>query len=153
MKHLGKTFYIVGSDYIYPRTVSAIVQKLVKQNGGKIVADKYFPLGTTQFGPTVSDIQAKKPDVLFSNMVGDSTIAFYKQYKNAGLTANKNPIAATVTTEVEAKAMGVEFAKGHFMTATYFQSLNNPNNKRFVAAFKRKWGAGAVTHMPLAGTY
>jgi urea transport system substrate-binding protein len=86
-------------------------------------------------------------------MVGDSTIAFYKQYADAGLTAAKNPIAATVTTEVEVAAMGPKVAKGHFMTATYFQSLNNSNNKKFVAAYKKRWGANAVTHMPLAGTY
>jgi urea transport system substrate-binding protein len=153
MENLGDSFYIVGSDYIYPRTVSAIVQKLVTEAGGSVVSDKYFPLGTTEFGPTVADIQAKQPAVLFSNMVGDSTIAFYKQYQNAGLTADGNPIAATVTTEVEVQAMGAEFAEGHYMTATYFQSLDNPTNVAFVDAYKQRWGADGVTHMPLAGTY
>ena len=86
-------------------------------------------------------------------MVGDSTIAFYKQYLNAGLTAEANPIAATVTTEVEVQAMGAEFAEGHYMTATYFQSLDNPTNVAFVEAYKARFGADAVTHMPLAGTY
>jgi urea transport system substrate-binding protein len=153
MKNLGTKFYIVGSDYIYPRTVSAIVQKLAKEGGGEIVADKYFPLGATEFGPTVADIKAKAPTVLFSNMVGDSTIAFYKQFSNAGFTPDTLPIAATVTTEVEVQAMGVEFAKGNYMTATYFQSLDNPANQDFVAAYKAQYGADAVTHMPLAGTY
>ena len=153
MENLGTKFYIVGSDYIYPRTVSAIVQKLVKEGGGEIVADKYFPLGTTEFGPTVADIKAKVPTVLFSNMVGDSTIAFYKQFSNAGFTPETLPIAATVTTEVEVQAMGVEFAKGNYMTATYFQSLDNPANTDFVAAYKAQYGADAVTHMPLADTY
>jgi urea transport system substrate-binding protein len=153
MKNLGTSFYIVGSDYIYPRTVSAIVQKLVKQNGGKVVSDRYFPLGTTEFGSVISDIQSKKPDVVFSNLVGDSTPAFYKQFRSAGLTADTLPIAATVTTEVEVQAMGPQNAKGHFMTSTYFQSLDNPANKKFVQAFQAKYGADAVTHMPLVGTY
>jgi len=153
MKNLGTSFYIVGSDYIYPRTVSAIVQKLVKQNGGKVVSDRYFPLGTTEFGSVISDIQSKKPDVVFSNLVGDSTPAFYKQFRSAGLTADTLPIAATVTTEVEVQAMGPQNAKGHFMTSTYFQSLDNPANKKFVEAFQAKYGADAVTHMPLVGTY
>ncbi|MEA2284004.1 MAG: urea transport system substrate-binding protein [Solirubrobacteraceae bacterium] len=153
MQNLGKSFYIVGSDYIYPRTVSAIVQKLVKASGGTIVSDRYFQLGTTEFGSVISDIQAKKPDVVFSNLVGDSIPAFYKQYKSAGLTADKNPIAATVTTEVEVQAMGPGNADGHFMSGTYFQSLDNPANKKFVAAYKEKYGADTVTHMPLANTY
>jgi len=153
MKNLGKSFYIVGSDYIYPRTVSAIVQKLVRQNGGTIVTDRYFQLGTTEFGSVISDIQAKKPDVLFSNLVGDSIPAFYKQYKSAGLTADKNPIAATVTTEVEVQAMGPKNAAGHFMSSSYFQSLDNPSNKKFVDAYQAKYGNDAVTHMALVGTY
>jgi ABC-type branched-subunit amino acid transport system substrate-binding protein len=153
MQNLGKSFYIVGSDYIYPRTVSAIVQKLVKDGGGTVVSDRYFELGTTEFGSVVSDIRAKKPDVVFSNMVGDSTPAFYKQYRSAGLTAEKNPIAATVTTEVEVQAMGAENAEGHYMTSSYFQSLDNPANKKYVADFKEKFGADAVTHMPQVGTY
>jgi len=153
MENLGTSFYIVGSDYIYPRTVSAIVQKLVKEAGGTIVADRYFPLGTTEFGPTVADIKAKQPEVLFSNMVGDSTIAFYKQFRNGGFTPENLPIAATVTTEVEVQAMGVEFAEGHYMTATYFQSLDNPTNQKFVEAYKARWGEEGVTHMPLTGTY
>ena len=153
MENLGTKFYIVGSDYIYPRTVSAIVQKLVTEAGGEIVSDKYFALGTTEFGPTVADIEAQSPTVLFSNMVGDSTIAFYKQFRNAGFTPDTLPIAATVTTEVEVQAMGVEFAEGNYMTATYFQTLDNPANQDFVAAYQAEYGADAVTHMPLAGTY
>jgi urea transport system substrate-binding protein len=152
-KNLGTSMYIVGSDYIYPRTVSAIVKKLASQNGGRVVADRYFQLGTTEFGSVISDIQAKKPDVVISNLVGDSTPAFYKQYRSAGLTADKLPIAATVTTEVEVQAMGPQNAQGHFMTATYFQSLDNPANKKFVAAYQEKYGADAVTHMPQVGTY
>ena len=153
MKNLGKSFYIVGSDYIYPRTVSAICQKLIKAAGGKILADRYFPLGTTDFGSTIADIGSKKPDVVLSNLVGDSTPAFYKQFASAGNTPDKLPIAATVTTEVEIKAMGPQYAAGHYMTSTYFQSLKNPANVAYVKAYKKKYGKNQVTHMPQVGTY
>lgn len=153
IENLGKRLYIVGSDYIYPRTVSKLVEKLAAQHGGEVVSDRYFQLGTTDFGSTISDIQRKKPDVVISNLVGDSTPAFYKQYRAAGLTADELPIAATVTTEVEVAAMAPEDAAGHYMTSTYFQSLDNPANKEFVAAFKAKYGQDAVTHMPLVGNY
>ncbi len=153
MKNVGRTFYIVGSDYVYPRTVSAIVQKLVNAAGGKILADRYFPLGTTDFGSVIADIGSVKPEVVFSNLVANSVPAFYKQYQSAGFTAAKNPICATVTTEDEVAAMGAGAAEGHFMTATYFESLPNPINKRFVANYKARFGASAVTFMPLVGTY
>jgi|FLOH01.1.fsa_nt_gi urea transport system substrate-binding protein len=153
LENLGKSMYIVGSDYLYPRTVSAIVQKLAKDNGGSIVGDQYFPLGTTDFGSVIADIGAKKPDVVFSNLVGDSTPAFYKQFRAAGYTPDKLPIAATVTTEVEVQAMGAENAAGNYMTSTYFQSLDNPANTAYVAAMKAKYGEDTVTHMPQVGTY
>lgn len=153
LENLGKRLYIVGSDYLYPRTVSAIVQKLAKDGGGETLDDRFFPLGTTEFGSVIADIGSKKPDVIISNLVGDSTPAFYKQFKAAGFTADTLPIAATVTTEVEVQAMGPENALGHYMTATYFQSLDNPANQKYVAAFKAKYGDDAVTHMPQVGTY
>ena len=62
MENLGTKFYIVGSDYIYPRTVSAIVQKLVTEAGGEIVSDKYFALGTTEFGSDRCRHRGPEPD-------------------------------------------------------------------------------------------
>ncbi len=153
IENLGKKIYIVGSDYLYPRTTSAIEQKLAKAAGGEVVGDQYFPLGTTEFGSVIADIGSKSPDVVISNLVGDSTPAFYKQFRSAGYTAEKLPIAATVTTEVEVQAMGAENALGNYMTSTYFQTLDNPANVAYVAAFKAKNGADAVTHMPQVGTY
>ena len=153
LQNLGKKLYIVGSDYLFPRTMSAIVQKVAKDHGGEIVGDKYFPLGTTEFGTVVADIGSAKPDVVVSNLVGDSIPAFYKQFRSAGFTPDKLPIAATVTTEVEVQAMGSENAAGNYMTSTYFESLDNPANKAYVTAFKAKYGADAVTHMPQVANY
>lgn len=152
-KNLGASIYVVGSDYVYPKTVSAIVKKLAPATGGRVIADRYFQLGTTDFGSVISDIKRRKPDVVISNLVGDSTPAFYKQYRAAGLTAENLPIAATVTTEVEVQAMAPADAAGHYQTSTYFQSLDNPANTKFVAAFKKRYGQKAVTHMPLVGNY
>jgi urea transport system substrate-binding protein len=150
---LGKKVYIVGSDYIYPRTMSAIEQILIKEAGGTIVSDRYFPLGTTEFAPVIASFRETKPDVILSNMVGDSTPAFYKQFKAAGFNAESLPIAATVTTEQEVQAMGADAAEGHYMSISYFQSLDNPANKKFVAAFKKKYGEDQVTNQPMAGNY
>lgn len=150
---LGKNVYIVGSDYIYPRTMSAIEQILVKEAGGTIVDDRYFPLGTTEFAPVIASFREKKPDVILSNMVGDSIPAMYKQFKSAGFTPDSLPIAATVTTEQEVQAMGPDAAAGHYTSLTYFQSLDNPANKKFVEAFKKAHGEDQVTNQPMADNY
>ncbi len=153
VENLGKRVYIVGSDYIYPRTMSAIEQILIKQAGGTIVDDRYFPLSTTEFAPVIASFRETKPDVILSNMVGDSIPALYKQFKAAGFTPDSLPIAATVTTEQEVQAMGAAAATGHYMSVTYFQSLDNPANKKFVAAYKKKYGADQVTNQPMADNY
>jgi urea transport system substrate-binding protein len=150
--NLGTRLYVVGSDYVYPRTLGAIIRGLVRGRA-EIIADRYVPLGSTRVDGIIEEIQRIKPDVIISNLVGITTPAFYREFREAGLKAEQLPIAATVTTELDINLMGPETAQGHFMTATYFQSLDNPANAEYVAAIKHKFGADAVTHIPQVGAY
>jgi ABC-type branched-subunit amino acid transport system substrate-binding protein len=151
---LGTRIYMVGSDYVYPRTAGAMISTMVRRRGGVIAADRYVPLATLDFTRIIDDIGARRPDVVISNVVGsDSTPAFYRQFRAAGYTADTLPIAATVTSEIEVEAMGVESAAGHFMTATYFGSLDNEANRRYVEAIRRRFGPDAVTHVDQANAY
>ena len=152
LANLGRRLYVVGSDYVYPRALGAIISGLV-QPQGEIVADRYLPLGSTRVKDVIEEIERTQPDVVVSNLVGVSTPAFYRAFRQAGLTSDRIPIAATVTTELDINLMGAESAEGHFMTATYFQSLGNPANARYVAAIKQRFGTEAVTHIPQVGAY
>lgn len=149
---LGRRLYVVGSDYVYPRALGAIIKGLV-QGRGEVVADRYLPLGSTRVDDVIEEIGRTQPDVVVSNLVGVSTPAFYREFRQAGYTSERLPIAATVTTELDINLMGPEAATGHYMTATYFQSLANPANKRYVGAIKQRFGADAVTHIPQVGAY
>jgi len=149
----AKTFFIVGSNYVYPREMSKVCKILLKKYGGTPVADEYLPLGQTEWAPLVNKIKALKPDVVYSNVVGDSVVAFYREFKNQGLTADKLPICATVTSEIEVKAMGPEYAAGHYASFPYFQSIDTPENKEFVKRVKQRFGSSAVTHHALACAY
>jgi len=154
LRHLGTQIYVVGSDYVYPRTLGATIRKLVQRAGGVISGDRYVPLGTTNFGSVIDEISVCRPEVVISNIVGtDSVPAFYRQFRSAGYTADTLPIAATVTSEVEVRAMTAGHAVGHYMTATYFGSLANPSNGRYVSAFTARFGKDAVTHVPQIGAY
>jgi urea transport system substrate-binding protein len=153
-EHLGRRLYVVGSDYVYPRTASAIIRALARRAGARVVGDRYVPLGTTDLGPIVEEIGATRPDVVLCNLVGtDSVPAFYRQFRAAGHIADRLPIAATVTTEIDVQAMGAEHAAGHFMTGTYFRTLPNPANERYVAAIAARFGPEAVTHVAQVGAY
>ncbi|MFU1983094.1 urea ABC transporter substrate-binding protein [Bordetella hinzii] len=141
----AKTFYLIGSDYIWPRTSNKIARKHIENVlKGEVVGEEYYPLGHTQFGSLINKIKLKKPDVVFAVVVGGSNVSFYKQLKAAGVTADKQKLLTISVTEDELLGIGGENAEGFWSCMKYFQSLDNPNNKKFVEAFKTKYGANAV---------
>ena len=141
----AKTFYLVGSDYIWPRTSMKIARKHIENVlDGKVVGEEYAPLGQTQFGSLINKIRLRKPDVIYAAVVGGSNVAWFKQLKAAGITANKQTLLTISVTEDEVLGIGGENLVGFYSIMKYFQSLDNPNNKEFVAAFKKEWGPNSV---------
>jgi urea transport system substrate-binding protein len=154
IKTLGrKRFYLIGANYIYPKETNREVKALLQKHGGQVVAEEYSPLGATEFSTNINKIAASKPDVVFSDLVGDQIVAFYKQYKAVGITADDIPICTPITTEQEIQAMGPENAIGHYTSFNYFQSVDTPENHRFVDRFKAKYGKNAVTNAVMEAAY
>lgn len=141
----AKTFFLVGSDYIWPRTSMKIARKHIENfQKGSIVGEEYYPLGHTNFNSLINKIKLKKPDCVYCAVVGGSNVAFYKQLKAAGINAKKQFLLTISVTEDEVLGIGGENVEGFYSSMKYFQSLNNPNNIAFVKAFKAKYGANAV---------
>jgi urea transport system substrate-binding protein len=141
----AKTFFLIGSDYIWPRTSNKIARKHIENVLKlKVVGEEYYPLGHTQFNSLINKIKLQKPDVIYAIIVGGSNVAFYKQLKAAGVTAEKQTLLTISVTEDEILGIGGENVKGFYAAMKYFQSLDNPNNKKFVEAFKAKYGKNAV---------
>ena len=141
----GKTFYLIGSDYIWPRTSNKIARKHIENVlKGTVVGEEYYALGHTQFGSLINKIKLKKPDVIYAIVVGGSNVSFYKQLKAAGITSDKQTLLTISVTEDEVLGIGGENLVGFYSAMKYFQSLDNPNNKKFVEAFKAKYGAKSV---------
>ena len=141
----AKTFYLIGSDYIWPRTSMKIARKHIENVlGGKVVGEEYKPLGNTQFGSVINKIRLKKPDVIYAAVVGGSNVAWFKQLKAAGITADKQTLLTISVTEDEVLGIGGENLEGFYSVMKYFQSQDNENNKAFVKAFKEMWGDDSV---------
>ncbi len=141
----AKTFYLIGSDYIWPRTSNKIARKHIENVlHGRVVGEEYYALGTTDFGSLINKIKLKKPDIIYAIIVGGSNVSFYKQLKAAGITSDKWTLLTISVTEDEALGIGGENLVGFYSAMKYFQSLDNPNNKQFVAAFKAKYGQNSV---------
>lgn len=146
VKNFGKKFYLIGSNYIYPKEENNVCKILLKQLGGEVVGEEYVPLGHSEFSAVINKFKETQPNVIFSTVVGDSVVALHRQYKAAGLDPKKMPMASLTTSEDEVAAMGGEFAAGHFTSAPYFMSYDSPENHRFVEAFKKRWGKDKTTN-------
>jgi urea transport system substrate-binding protein len=153
MANKGKTVYLVGSDYIWPRTTNKLARTSVTKQGGSIVGEDYLPLGNIEFSSVINKIKAAKPDIVLSTIVGGSNVAFYKQLKAAGIDSSNQTLMALAVTEEEVTGIGAENLTGFLTCMSYFQSLKNPVNEKFVAAFKARYGEKRVVGDPMAAAY
>jgi len=155
LKEKGKDFYLIGSDYVFPRTANTIIKAHLKAKGGKVVGEDYLPLGSTEVTPIISKIRSAMPNggVIYNTMNGDSNVALFKQMQGAGLKPDKYPVMSVSIAEEEVKAIGVDFLKGHYAAWNYFQTVDSPENKKYVEAFKAKFGADRVTNDPMEAAY
>ena len=143
-KNKGKSFYLIGSDYIWPRTMNKLANLHLKKIGAKVVGESYYPLGSIEFASEINKIKAAKPDVIWSTVVGGSNVSFYKQLNAAGITGKNQALCAMAVSEEEASGIGAENLEGFMSCMGYFQSVKNPANEKFVKAFKAKYGANRV---------
>ncbi|MBD6618903.1 urea ABC transporter substrate-binding protein [Komarekiella sp. 'clone 1'] len=155
LKNKGKQFFLVGSDYVFPRTANTIVKSQLEALGGTTVGEDYLPLGNTEVTSIITKIKQNLPNggVIYNTLNGDSNVAFFKQLKGAGLTPEKYPSMSVSIAEEEVKAIGVEYLKGHYAAWNYFQTVDTPANKKFVAAFKKEYGENRVTNDPMEAAY
>ncbi len=151
----GARFYLVGSDYIYPRETNRIMRELLAQLGGEVVREVYIPFGAgaERLPPILADISERQPAVVFSTVVGVTAHAFYRLYHAAGLDARRMPIASLTMAEGEVRAIGAALCEGHVTAATYFSSIASEANARFVAGFRARFGADAPVSMWSQGAY
>lgn len=141
----AETFYLVGSDYIWPRTSMKIARIHIEQHlGGRVVGEDYAPLGHVQFGSMINRIRLRRPDVIFAAVVGGSNVAWYRQLKAANITGDRQTLLTLSVTEDEMSGIGGDNMEGFYSSMKYFQTLDNPNNKAFVEAFKEAYGPNSV---------
>jgi len=148
-----KKIFLVGSDYVYPRTANLILKKHITKDGLTLAGEEYQPLGGTDFSGVIGKIKAAKPDIIINTLNGDSNVAFFKQMAAAGLPPKAIPVMSFSIGEQEAQAMGPALVEGSYAAWNYFQTLDNPENKKFIDAYKAKFGKDAVVTDPMVHGY
>ncbi|MDB9526088.1 urea ABC transporter substrate-binding protein [Oscillatoria sp. CS-180] len=155
LENRGTQFFLVGSDYVFPRTANTIIKEQLAAKGGETVGEDYLPLGNTEVTPIITKIRAALPDggVIFNSLNGDSNVAFFKQLQGAGMTPDKYPVMSVSIAEEEVRQIGEEFLIDHLAAWNYFQTVESPENEKWVADFKAEYGEDRVTNDPMEAAY
>ena len=148
-----KTLFLVGSDYVFPRTANKEIKAWAKANGMTIVGEEYSPLGNTDYATTINKVKQANPDAVFQTINGDSNVAFWKQFTDAGLDSKKLPVISVSTAEDEVRGVGIKNIVGQYVAWNYYQTTPGAKNKAFVKAFKAKYGENRVTDDPIEAGY
>lgn len=155
LRHFGKRVYLVGADYGYPRMANRMISDLVVTNDGEVLAERYLPKFTespeAELESIVADIKASQPDVVFSTVSGKNNAAFFERLEKAGL--GDLPLVSFRVSEEGMQAWQGGRLSRHYGVWTYFQSLPDEENRRFVKAYQARFGADRVTSDPIMTSY
>jgi len=153
LKQGKKRFFLLGSDYVFPRTANQIIKTQLQAQGGALVGEEYTPLGHTDYSTMINKIKAAKPEVIFNTLNGDSNVAFFKQLRSAGISAEDIPTMSVSIAEEEIRGIGAEYMEGHYAVWNYFQTTGTPENEEFVKKYKARYGSSRVTDDPIEAAY
>jgi urea transport system substrate-binding protein len=152
-EHLGRRFFLVGSDYVFPHTANAIIRPVVEALGGEVVGEAYALLGSRDMGAIIDRIERARPDVILNTINGDSNVAFFQELRQAGISSAEIPTVSFSIGETELSTIGAENLVGDYAAWNYFQSLESAENRSFVDGLRRRLGPAAVASDPMEAAY
>jgi urea transport system substrate-binding protein len=149
-----KNLYLVGSDYVFPRTANSEIKAWAAANGVTITGEDYVPLSSDADPTTmVNKVKSAKPDAVFNTLNGDANVKFFKQLKAAGVTAAQTPVVSVSIGEEEVAGVGVTNLVGQYTAWNYYMTVNNAANTKFVAAYKAAYPKDGKTSDPMEASY
>lgn len=147
---LGKRVFLVASDYLFSHTANTLIKKQINALNAEIVGESYLPLGSMNVDDITDLIANSGADVVLNTINGDSNIAFFEQLSVKQI---KTPVMSFSLAEDELQHMDIKIMGGHYAAWNYFQSLNSPENQRFVINFKQKYGDKRTTNASMEAAY
>ena len=157
MDKVGLRVYLVGSDYIYSRVINAIIKDEVSGLGGTVLGEAYLPLGGNDVKQAVHAIQAARPSFIINSITGDTNTALFDELLGAGLTPDKVPVLsfsiAELTMQRVREKHGPAAVVGDLCAWSYFQSLGDDRNRKFVSSFRNRFGEKRGMNDPMESIY
>ncbi len=155
LDHVGRSFFMVGSDYIWPWESNRIMSDMICSQSGRVAGERYLKLDAPEieYERLVREIKLARPDGIFCNFVGDGIVHFYRAYAAAGLDPAAMPIVSLTTSEADVEAIGAEASAGHITAATYFESTASLVNRELLAKYRARFGATERTNLCWESAY
>lgn len=148
-----KKFFLMGSDYVFPRTANEIINAQLKAAGLEAVGEEYADMDQTDFSSIISKIEAAEPDVIINTLNGTGNVSFFKQMSEKNYTSDDYMTMSFSIAEEEVKTIGADILKGHLVSWNYYQTTDTPENEAFVKAYKEAYGEDRVTSDPVEAGY
>lgn len=148
-----KKFFLLGSDYVFPRTANMIINAQCDAKGVEVVGEEYAQMDQTDFGSIISKIEAAKPDVIINTLNGTGNLSFFKQMNEKNYTADDYMTMSFSIAEEEVKTIGADILKNHMVSWNYYMTTDTPENEAFVKAYQEAYGSDRVTSDPAEAAY
>jgi len=146
-----ESFYLIGNDYIWPRTTNTILKDFIDDNDGEVIGENYVPLGFTDWGSELQDIRDEDPDIVYFTTVGDTQVSMIRQAAELGLT-DEMEWAGNIMSEQEARAAG-DGADGMYCSAPYFINIDSEENEGYIGSYRDEYGEDTTPNFVSEAAY
>ncbi len=154
-------FFLVGTDYIYPRTTNAILKGYLASKNIFDVAERYTMLGLRDWREVIEDIRrfakagnADGRTAIVATVSGDANVHFFRELANQDVTASAIPVMSLSINEAELPALMRSNIAGNYVAWSYLHAFDTPENRAFIGEWRRFTGKpDAVTNDPMEATW
>jgi urea transport system substrate-binding protein len=146
MKKWGPKVYVLAADYNYGQITAKWVAHYVEERKGTILASSFFPLDVSDFGSTIAKIQDAAPNFVVAALVGGAHMSFFRQWAASGMNKKIPLTSTTFGVGNEHLALSAAEGDGILIAGNYSPELDTPANKKFLAAWAKKYGDARVVH-------
>jgi ABC-type branched-subunit amino acid transport system substrate-binding protein len=156
--HHGDRAFCIGSNYIWAWENNRILRETVLARRGSVVAERYFPVGETDFTAVIDAIIAARPSFVFSTLIGTSAYQFFRDFRRIAAERGINqplmmPVASCSLSEPELDEIGAEAVDGHISASVYFASLRSSANAAFIEAYTARFPHGPALSADAEASY
>ena len=146
-------YFLLGSDYVFPRTANMIITAQLEAAGCEVVGEEYADMDQTDFAAIISKIEEAKPDIIINTLNGTGNVSFFKQMSEKNYTSDTYMTMSFSIAEEEVSTIGADILKGHMVSWNYYQTTETERNDAFVKAYKASYGEDRVTSDPAEAAY